>query len=282
MKVTENNFRHYEVYALVTGAASGMGRKYALELAKMGYSLIIVDINKAGLEETAEQVKAEVEAFEDWRKPFVENLDVFPIVQDLSKKEAAADISLAADGKEVEVLVNNAGLLFVEEICNTPEKLLDLMMMVHCYTPLMLCRRFVPKMKARGKGYVLNISSLAEAMPWPVIGMYGNTKRFVKGFSRQLRVECQKTGVTVTNAYFGAVDTPLVPIGDKLRKWARGLGFMITPDKAVHVALKATFKGRKGVMPGFVNWLFYPLIKIMPEWLLGILSRKCLFIRTKF
>ena len=283
MKITEENFKKYELYALVTGAASGMGRQYSLKLASMGYNLVIVDINAAKLQETAELAKKQVEdAVEDFRKPYSSNFKVLPIVQDLSLKEAAANIALEADGCDVEVIVNNAGLLFVEEICNTPERMLDLMMMVHMYTPLMICRRFVPKMKERGNGYVLNISSLGEAMPWPVIGMYGNTKKFVKGFSRSLRIECQKTGVSVTNAYFGAVDTPLVPLPDKWRGLARNLGIMIRPEVAVEKALNATFKRKKGIMPGFINWLFYPLIKIMPDWLLGTLSRKLLWLRTKF
>ena len=138
----------------------------------------------------------------------------------------------------------------------------------------MLCRKYVNGMKERGCGYILNISSLAAWMDWPAIGMYGNTKRFVKDYSRELRIECQKTGVSVTNAYFGAVDTPLVPLRDDLRKLARGLTVMIRPEKAVDKALSATFRRRKGTMPGFVNWLFWPFIVILPEWLLGWIYRK--------
>ena len=144
----------------------------------------------------------------------------------------------------------------------------------HMNTPLMLCRKYVNGMKGRGCGYILNISSLAAWMDWPAIGMYGNTKRFVKDYSRELRIECQKTGVSVTNAYFGAVDTPLVPLRDDLRKLARGLTVMIRPEKAVDKALSATFHRRKGTMPGFVNWLFWPFIVILPEWLLGWIYRK--------
>ena len=142
------------------------------------------------------------------------------------------------------------------------------------YTPLMLCRKYVVPMKERGCGYILNISSLAECMNWPGIGMYGSTKRFVKDYSRELRIECQKTGVSVTNAYFGAVDTPLIPLKDSLRKLARGLMVMITPEKAVDRALKATFRRRRGVMPGFLNHIFRPICRILPDCLLGWIYRK--------
>lgn len=194
-----------------------------------------------------------------------------PIVQDLSQQEAATLVydKVKAEGCDVEVLVNNAGIMFCEVTVKTPPKYLSLIMMLHMYTPMMLCRNFIPDMQKRGCGYVLNISSLAAWMPWPAIGMYGNTKRFVKGFSRSLRVECRGTGVSVTNAYFGAVDTPLVPLPPKYRKLARNLQVMISPEKAVSSALNATFKRRKGTMPGVLNHIFKPFIVILPDWLLS-------------
>ncbi|MGM9736746.1 MAG: SDR family NAD(P)-dependent oxidoreductase [Candidatus Cryptobacteroides sp.] len=269
-------FGKYESWALVTGAASGMGRIYCQRLALMGYNIIGVDINKDSLEQTCVIVKGMVDSDtsipEESRKLF----KTIPVVQDLSTMDAADRIweRTEAEGCDVEVLVNNAGLMFCNGIAETSERKLQLVMMVHMNTPLMLCRKYVNHMKERGCGYILNISSLAAWMDWPAIGMYGNTKRFVKGYSRELRIECQKTGVSVTNAYFGAVDTPLVPLRDDLRKLARNLTVMIRPEKAVDKALKATFHRRKGTMPGFVNWLFWPFIVILPECLLGWIYRK--------
>ena len=277
MKVNEKNFRGFERYALVTGAASGMGRVYAQELARMGYNLIIVDINEPNLLKTADELRAMVSALDDWRAAGKSRFKVLPLVQDLSQMDAAEIIyeKTRANGCEVEVLINNAGLLLVNGICEIPEKKLSLIMMVHNYTPLMLCRKFIPGMRERHCGYVLNISSLAAWMSWPVIGMYGNTKRFVKDFSRELRIECKGTGVSVTNAYFGAVDTPLVPLKQSLRKLAHNLGFMIWPQQAVDSALKATFKRRKGTMPGFLNHIFTPLVIIAPDWFLVWAYKKC-------
>ena len=146
-------------------------------------------------------------------------------------------------------------------------------MMVHMNTALMLCRKYVGAMKERGCGYILNISSLAAWMSWPGIGMYGNTKRFVRNYSRELRIECQKTGVSVTNAYFGAVDTPLIPIRPGLKKLARALTVMISPEKAVRRALRATFWRCRGTMPGLLNKIFFPFIVILPDFLLGWVYR---------
>ena len=249
-------------YALVTGAASGMGRIYARRLAQRGYNLVLVDINAAGLDETASMIGEEVK--------------VLSIVQDLSLMDAADRIyeRTEAEKCEVEVLVNNAGVMFCQGLAETSEKMLNVIMMVHMNTPQMLCRKYVGAMKERGCGYILNISSLAAWMIWPGIGMYGCTKRFVRHYSRELRTACRKTGVSVTNAYFGAVDTPLVPLKESLRKLARILAVMIRPEKAVDRALKATFRRRRGVMPGLLNKIFLPLIVIVPDCLLGWIYRK--------
>lgn len=266
-------FKGFENYALVTGAASGMGRLYTQRLALMGYNIVAVDINAESLAQTRDIVEKLVGSS---LPEYVGNFRFIDIVQDLSTMDAADRIweRTQAEGCVVEVLVNNAGLMFCNGIAETSERKLQMVMMVHMNTPLMLCRKYVNGMKERGCGYILNISSLAAWMDWPAIGMYGNTKRFVKDYSRELRIECQKTGVSVTNAYFGAVDTPLVPLRDDLRKLARGLTVMIRPEKAVDKALSATFRHRKGTMPGFVNWLFWPFIVILPEWLLGWIYRK--------
>lgn len=269
----KNNF---ETYALVTGAASGMGRIYSRKLALMGYNVIAVDINAMGLEETAGQVKSEVMASEAVPQEAKGSFRILTVVQDLSAPDAADRIyeTTEAEGCKVEVLVNNAGVMYCQGIAETSERMLRLIMMVHMNTPLMLCRKYVGAMKERGRGYILNISSLAAWMSWPGIGMYGNTKMFVRNYSRELRIECQKTGVSVTNAYFGAVDTPLIPLKDSLRKLARGLAVMIRPEKAVDRALKATFRRRRGTMPGLLNKIFWPFIVILPDCLLGWVYRK--------
>ncbi len=268
-------FKGYQSYALVTGAASGMGRIYARELALKGYNVVLVDINAAGLEQTRQIVAETVEASDKVPSELKASFSQIVVVQDLSALDAADKVYEAteASGCEVEVLVNNAGVMYCQGLAETSERMLKLIMMVHMNTPLMLCRKYVGAMKERKCGYILNISSLAAWMIWPGIGMYGCTKRFVRNDSRELRIECQKTGVSVTNAYFGAVDTPLIPLKPSLRKLARVLAVMITPEKAVKRALGATFARRRGTMPGLLNKIFLPFILILPDCLLGWIYR---------
>lgn len=276
IKVTEASFRRFECYALITGAAGGMGRLYAAELAGLGFNLILVDINGESLALAEQELRAEVASFDDFRSRYKDGFKVIPITQDLSQMDAADRVKAIADdaGAQVEMLVNNAGILYATGIVDTSDRRLQLMTMLHCMTPLMLCKKFVPAMRERGHGYVLNVSSLGAWMPWPCLGMYSSTKGFIKTFSRAMRIELRGTGVTVTNAYFGAVDTPLIPLAPNLKKLAHVLGVMIYPQKAVYCALKATLAGRRGTMPGFINHLAKVFCPMFGERFLGWVYRK--------
>lgn len=278
MKIDSQNFKEYQAFALVTGAASGMGKLYAGRLAMMGYSLVIVDISADRLEKTADELREQVASLSDWRIPYKSSFKVLPLVQDLSRQDAAEKVYAftGQHGCDIEVLINNAGLFYYQGIAETSPAALARMVMVHDYTPLLLCRAYVPDMRRRGCGYVLNVSSLAAWIPWPGLGMYASTKRFVKDFSRALRVECRGTGVSVTNAYFGAVDTPLFNLKPSYRNLARALRIMVPAETAVEKALKATFKRRKGTMPGLLNHIFKPVVRVLPDpvlaWIYRLLS----------
>lgn len=253
-------------YAIVTGAASGMGRCYALQLAEMGYGVLLVDINGNAMQELSEQL--------------VRQFDVpAPVLcLDLTLSDAAERIvNLCKEQKwHVEILINNAGMLITTPIEETELDKLQRIMALHCTTPLLLCRQLIPLMKEQGKGYILNVSSITAWMDWPVIGMYGCTKQFVKGYSRALHIECMDSPISVTTAIFGAVDTPLLsnlPFM-RYRKLLLRLGFMISPEKATRLALKAMFRQKATLIPCISDRLVIMLCPLMPSFLLRILSRK--------
>ena len=109
----DKRFKDYRRWALVTGAASGMGRIYSRRLALMGYNVIMVDINQDGLAETERIVKEAVAASSDITPVKKADFKSMPIVQDLSKMDAADAIYARTQENacEVEVLVNNAGIM---------------------------------------------------------------------------------------------------------------------------------------------------------------------------
>lgn len=253
-------------YAIITGAASGMGKCYALQLAEKGYGVLLVDINGEAARELSELITCQ------YGVPA-------PVLEiDLTEPNAAEQIVNKCEEEhwQIEILINNAGMLFTTPICETEPEKLRRIIALHQTTPLLLCRAFVPLMKDLGKGYILNISSITAWMDWPVIGMYGSTKRFVKGYSRELRIECKGSPVSVTTAIFGAVDTPLLsklPL-NRWRKWLKRLGFMISPEKATKLALKAMFKRKATLVPCFSDRLAIMFCPLMPSWLLHVLMKK--------
>ena len=278
-------------YALITGAASGMGRQYALQLARKGWGIAAVDRDAEGLRTLGEEL-AKTDLPEPAASPVpaaqpaspapavpAETLAApayIPIVADLAEDGAAAKVCLAFEkatgGGTLRILVNNAGMLFTTPVAETPPEKLRAMMMVHCVTPLLLCREFIPLMPQGS--HILNVSSICAWMSWPVIGMYGNTKRFVKGFSRSLRMELRQAAISVTTALFGAVDTQMFAFSPKTRRTLRRLGLMISPERAVSGALRAMLKGRRQYFPGLGNRLLVPVLPLLPDSLLLALWRR--------
>lgn len=254
-------------YALVTGGSSGMGLEYVRILAAKNYNVIIVAL-----------FQNETDAVRDEMAGQYPDLDFLSVGVDLSAVDAPRRVFDTVREQrpeaEVEVLVNNAGMLHPMHFRNMPPEKVSSIIMVHNHATAMLCRYFLPGMLERGKGYILNISSLAAWFPFPFLTTYASTKSFTRIFTRALRTECQKTGVNVSAIYFGAVDTPLLGLPPKYSRLARRLGIMIRPETAARKAMNMMFRGRSGRIPGLINkigWLFAPLIR---PWIFGPIERK--------
>ena len=242
-----------------------MGRCYAMQLAEMGYGIVLVDIQGDAAQELSSSLTRQ------------HGVPAPVLCIDLTLPDAAAQIvgQCKANDWSVEILINNAGMLVATSIEETDPDRLRRIVALHCATPLLLCRQLVPLMKERGSGYILNISSITAWMDWPVVGMYGCTKRFVKGYSRALNIECMGTPVSVTTAIFGAVDTPLLNgVSPRLRKLMTRFGFMISPEKATRLALKAMFKRKASMIPSFADRLVILLCPLLPDRLLHALAKK--------
>jgi len=250
-----------------------MGLEYVRQLADRGYSIIIAALpGKPGKVASPSEVAQEMALIHP-------ELDFLPVEIDLACPDSAdrlcETIEQQRPGAEIEVLINNAGIIGVCHFRDFSQKKLQVEMILHNLTVATLCHKLLPAMKERGKGYVLNISSLAAWLPYPFISVYSATKAFNRIFTKALRTEYYGTGVKIATIYFGAVDTPLFNLKPSLRKLARRLGIMITPQTAVRKALRMLFSGRSGWMPGLVNKLslvFCPVL--LPRPLVVWIDRK--------
>jgi NAD(P)-dependent dehydrogenase (short-subunit alcohol dehydrogenase family) len=189
--------------ALVTGAASGIGRATALRLAAEGASLAVVDRDAAGNRETVralEQAGAKAGAFA---------CDVSQAV-DVARTVAAVEGALGP----VDVLANvagigdTAGFGGIEEV--TDERWARILA-VNLTGPFLLCRALLPGMAARARGAVVNVSSLAGRSKSANAGpAYSASKAGLLGLTRHLAFDYGRRGVRVNAICPGGVDTPMI------------------------------------------------------------------------
>ncbi len=267
--------------ALVTGASSGIGLQYATALARDYHcDLLLVSNQQKELEQVASDLAATY------------GVKTVAHYADLSLPDAAENLHAwcKEQGYIVDILINNAGVFFFNQFCDTSMKRIELMLQLHVVTVTKLTRLFAEDMcqrqlteeeakmrirrHRRMRGYILNMSSMSAWMAMPGIQTYNATKAFIYNFSKSLWYELKPQNVGITVMAPGAVDTELFGLAPNLRKLAVNLTVAIPPEKLVKRALRKMFRNRKADTPGFINWLSTPLLKHTPDWILFFAQKK--------
>ena len=253
-----------EKYAVVTGASSGIGWFIAAELAKKGYSIVAVSNQGPELH----KLKSELQAL------YSIHVRVFDC--DLSKNDAAEKVfEFCVKNKlQIEVLVNNAGILIYGELTRIDVEQTKSILQLHMDTPAMLCRMFGAAMVETGKGYMMNVSSISSVMPYPFISLYGPTKTFIRQFTKALRFEMNDTGVHVSCLLPGATATALYDPEKVNLTLAMRLGVMKTPEDVAKAGVKSMFNQRKECVPGVFNKFIMLFVRIVPDFLIAFIYRK--------
>ena len=253
--------------ALITGGSSGIGLEYAREFASRGYATALISNREADLASAKEALEGEFGA------------PVHTLFVNLAEPGCAQRIFDWCDslGLQVDVLVNNAGTFFMEYLGTQNIKKAETMMALHVNTPTELCILFGSRMKERGTGYILNMSSMTAEIPAPGIAVYSASKAYLKSFGRSFSYEMRPFGVKVTTVCPAAIDTGLYPIGPGLRKALRRLGIIRSPRWLVRRAVRALFRGRRTISPGITNTLVPALVALMPPRLIDRLGMKWIY-----
>ncbi|TQJ86147.1 3-hydroxybutyrate dehydrogenase [Streptomyces sp. SLBN-31] len=178
--------------ALVTGAASGIGRACALRLAAAGAKVRAVDRDAEGLESLAQEAAGLMGGIE-------------PHVLDLTDLDAAEHAAAGTD-----VLVNNAGLQLVRPIEEFPPDVFHTVLTVMLEAPFRLIRGALPHMYGQGWGRVVNVSSVHGLRASPYKSAYVAAKHGLEGLSKTAALEGAPHGVTSNCVNPGYVRTPLV------------------------------------------------------------------------
>ena len=250
--------------ALVTGGSSGMGKIYAERLAEAGYDLLLVSNQEKELQEVSDNLQ----------KRF--GVAVISRFQDLAVETAADELFAFCNEQslEIEILINNAGMFFFEELNPQNEAKALKMMQLHINTPTRLCILFGEAMKRRGHGYILNMSSMAAKLPAPGITVYSATKAYLKSFSKSLFFEMRPYGVGVTTVCPAAIATPLYKLKPSLLRLGVKIGLIGRPEWLVKRALRGMFHKRRVVKPGLMNYYLPPMVNALPKWLVARLWKK--------
>lgn len=190
--------------AAITGAASGMGRTLAIELARRGCHLALSDVNETELVKTAEL------AGKHGVKVTVTKLDV-------AKREAVfawADQVVRDHGK-VNLIFNNAGVALTANVESVKIADFEWIMGINFWGVVYGTQAFLPHLKASGDGHIVNTSSLFGLMAVPTQGTYNASKFAVRGYTEALRMELEMEGacVSATCVHPGGIATNIAMAG---------------------------------------------------------------------
>jgi 3-oxoacyl-[acyl-carrier protein] reductase len=248
--------------ALVTGAASGIGRAIALDLAREGADLFLVDIKREELDVVASEARSH-------------GVAAFTSVRDLSQPadvSAAVQDVLAAWGG-LNILINNAGVAYYGKTHEMTDAQWHRVMAVNLLAPIQLVRELFPALLAADEAHILNVCSMFGITPWRKTAAYQTSKFGLVGFSQALHAEYHREHFGVTALCPGFVDTPLLeraaPEGEERKRSAPPF-ISTTPEKVSAKAIDAIRRNRGLVVvtphahlywrltrlsPGLVGWL---------------------------
>lgn len=245
---------------LITGAGHGIGRLTAYEFAKLNTKLVLWDINKNGIEETAEKCRklgAQAHAF----------------VVDCSKREEiySAARKVKEEVGDVSILVNNAGVVYTADLFATQdpqiEKTFEVNVLAHFWTT----KAFLPEMMKNNHGHVVTVASAAGHTVVPFLLAYCSSKFAAVGFHRALTEELValgRTGIKTSCLCPNFINTGFI------KNPSTSLGPTLEPEEVVEHLMYGILTEKKMIfVPGAIA-LLTVLERIFPERFLGILRRR--------
>lgn len=261
--------------AAVTGAASGIGRSLATELARQGAHLALCDVDESGLAATVAMCEG------SGVKVTSQLLDV----ADRAAVYAWAD-QVAGDHAQVNLVVNNAGVALGATIEAISYEDLEWLMGVNFWGVVYGTKAFLPHLRRSGEGHIVNISSVFGLISVPSQSAYNAAKFGVRGFTDALRMELEISGTAVscTTVHPGGIKTNIARnarIDDSARQLAGGevdpdrfdRVAMTSPDRAARRILAAVRANKRRVLVG-PDAKFIDLLSRLPA---GLYQRALVF-----
>ena len=243
------------IYALVTGASSGIGNAIAWELASKKNNLILVALPGMGLCETANQISSNF------------NIAVKFCELDLTQEGAANQLYkwCCEQNFKINVLVNNAGLGAQGLFEDTTVSDLETMLKLNNQALVMLAYYFLSDLKSNGPANILNVGSLASFMNIPGKAVYSASKSFIYSFSAALRMELRPHKINVSCLCPGGTITSNRVKENISKVRFASHSFLQKPQAVAREAVRQMLRGKRLIIPGWHNKFLYQLWAILPE-----------------
>jgi NAD(P)-dependent dehydrogenase (short-subunit alcohol dehydrogenase family) len=230
-----------EKVVALTGAASGIGRALAQLLASRGASLALADVNEAGLRETAALLSGPGE-FSTHVVDVRSRDAVYRYADEVERRHGGADI-----------VINNAGLTVHGSIENVSYEDFELVIGVNMWGVVYGCKAFLPLLRKRPEGHIVNISSINAMVPFVDNGPYNISKYAVLGLSETLAMELAGEPIHVTCVHPGGIRTNIVRNAKGLTQKDAAMFDRIArtmPEGAAAQIVKGVEKNREQIFVG--------------------------------
>jgi short-subunit dehydrogenase len=210
---------------VVTGASRGIGAELASRLAEKGARVALVARSRDTIAKLAADFGGDA-----YPADLADATTIEPLVR-----------AIEADGP-IDVLVNNAGVDLTGALTELPADRIQDLVAINLVAPMLLSRAVIPAMRVRGRGHIMNVSSLAGTNALPGLAPYSTSKAGLSHFTAALRAECKGTGITTTLAVIGPVESSMMqslhshPPTERALARLRRLGLAVELDLADVVA----------------------------------------------
>jgi uncharacterized protein len=244
--------------ALVTGATSGIGHAFCRELAERGNNLVIVGRHRARLENVSDELRAR------------HSINVEILAADLSKRTQLRRVAdrVADRERPIDLLVNNAGFGMNKSLLRGDLADEEAMLDVLCRAVLVLSREGALSMKERGRGHIINVSSVAGFLP---MGTYSAAKAWVTVFTEALAQELSGSGVSATALCPGFTHTEFHERADiDMTRLPKAM--WLDADSLVRDCLDDVRAGKIISVPGVQYKVIAGIAQVVPHGLLRAVS----------
>lgn len=254
--------------AAITGAASGIGRELALELARRGCHLALCDVNEQGLQQTVDLSRGSSVHVTSHRVDVADRASVY----------AWAD-RVVEDHDRVNLIFNNAGVALSSTVEKMKYEDFEWLMGINFWGVVYGTKAFLPHLKASGDGHVVNLSSVFGLAGIPSQAAYNSAKFAVRGFTESLRQELDimKCGVSATSVHPGGIKTAIARSA-RVDSSIRDLGidettagekfersFITSANKAARVILDGVRANKRRILVGPDARAFDWMVRLLPS-----------------